>query len=61
MEESTTIYYIRKIEYECIKYIPVVNLPPFRFVGGSTNKKGIGNTHGYWDPEILLALVTAMG
>ena len=42
------------------KPVPVVNLPPVSFIGG-TSKQGItGNIQGAWDPDRSVALVTAV-
>ena len=43
------------------KPVPVVNLPSVRFIYGHTNKGITGNIQGYWDPEILVSMVTVVG
>ena len=32
------------------KPVPVVNLPPVRFICGTTSQVRTVNMHGYWDP-----------
>ena len=34
------------------KHVPVVNLPPVRFIGGHTSQGRTGSIYGCWDPEI---------
>ena len=43
------------------KPVPVVNLPPVRFIGGPSRQGISGNIQGDWDPDISVALVTVMG
>ena len=43
------------------KPVPVVNLPPLRFKGCPTSQGITGSIKGYWDPEILVAVINAVG
>ena len=53
--------YIYKHNMEAYKPIPVVNLPPLRFIGGLSKHIITGNMQGVWDPDISVAVVTAVG
>ena len=43
------------------KPVPVVNLPPMRFIGSPTNQVITGNIQVAWKPEILVAAITTVG
>ena len=43
------------------KPVPVVNLPLVRFICGPSNQERAGNIQGEWDPDRLVAGVTAVG
>ena len=43
-------------EMDIYKLVPVVNLPPVRFIGSTRNQGRTGNIQGSWDPEILVAV-----
>ena len=43
------------------KPVPVVNLPPVRFIGGPSNQGRKGNIQGAWDIDISVAVVIAVG
>ena len=43
------------------KPVPVVNLPPVRFIGGPSNQGITCNIQGEWDPDISVAGVTSVG
>ena len=43
------------------KPVPVVNLPPVSFIGGPSNQVRTGYIQGVWDPDILVAVATAVG
>ena len=37
------------------KPVPVVNLPPVRFICGPPKQERTGNIQGAWDPNILIS------
>ena len=43
------------------KPVPVVNIPPARFIGGPSNKERTGKIQGSWYPDISLTVVIAVG
>ena len=43
------------------KPVPVVILPPVRFICGPTRQGRIGSIQGSWDPEISLAVIITLG
>ena len=43
------------------KPFPLVNIPPVGFIGVPKNKGGTCNIQGYWDPEILVYVITTEG
>ena len=43
------------------KSIPVVNIPPMRFICVPTKQVITGNTQGAWDPEISVAMNNTVG
>ena len=43
------------------KPVPVVNLPPVKFIGINTNQGITGNIQGDWYPEISVAVITTVG
>ena len=43
------------------KPVPVVILPPVRFIGGPTRQEKIGITQVSWDPEISVDVITRVG
>ena len=43
------------------KSVPVVNIPPVRFIGGPTRQVRTGSMQGYWDPEISVAVINMVG
>ena len=43
------------------KHFPVVNIPTVRFIYGSSNQGITYNIQREWDPDILVAVITAMG
>ena len=43
------------------KPVPVVILPPVRFIGGTSNQVRTVNIKGAWDPDRSVAVVTAVG
>ena len=40
--------------------VPLVNLPHVRFIGGPSNQGRTFNIQGVWDPDISVAVVTAV-
>ena len=42
------------------KPVPVVTLPPVRFIGGPTNQGRTGNIQGACYPEISVAVITTV-
>ena len=42
------------------KTVPVVNIPPVRFIGGPTKQVRSGNIQVSYDPEILVAMITTL-
>ena len=50
-----------KDNIDAYKPVPVVNLPPMRFIGVKKNQGITGIIQGYWEPEILVALITTVG
>ena len=49
---------------ECMdadKTVPVVNIPPVRFIGGHSKKVKTGKIQGYLELEILVAVITTVG
>ena len=51
------VLFTKNIMY-AYKPIPVGNIPPLRFVGVPKNQLSTSNMHGYWQPEIFMAVVT---
>ena len=43
------------------KPVPVVILPPVRFIGGPTRQGRTGSIHVYWDPERSVSVITTVG
>ena len=43
------------------KPVPVVNLPPVRFIGNPPKQRRTGNIQGVWYPDISVAVVTVVG
>ena len=43
------------------KPVPVVNIPPLRFIGGPSNQVRTGNIQGVWDPDRTVSVLMAMG
>ena len=43
------------------KPVPVVNLPHVRFICGPSKQGRTGNIQGEWDPDILVAVIMALG
>ena len=43
------------------KPVPVVNLPPMRFIGSPTNQVITGNIQVAWKTEKLVAAITTVG
>ena len=43
------------------KPVPVVILPPVRFIAGPRSQGITGIIQGYWDPEISVAIITTVG
>ena len=43
------------------KTVPVVNIPPVRFIGGHSKKVKTGKIQGYLELEILVAVITTVG
>ena len=43
------------------KPIPVVIIPPERFIGIPTRQGITGSIQGSWDPEISVAVITTVG
>ena len=43
------------------KLVPVINLPPVMFIGGPSKQVITGSIHGAWDPDRLVAVITAVG
>ena len=46
-----------KEKMEADKPVPVVNLPPVGFIGAPPRQGITGSIQGYWDPEILIAVI----
>ena len=47
-----TVVLFTKENTDADKPVPVVNLPPVRFIGGPTSQGRKGSIYGCWDPEI---------
>ena len=43
------------------KPVPVVNIPPVRFIGGPSKHGKTGNIQGAWYPDISVAVVIVVG
>ena len=43
------------------KHIPVVNIPPVRFLGGPSKQVRTGNIQGAWYTYILVAVIMSVG
>ena len=43
------------------KSVPVLNIPPVMFIGGTINHIISGIIQGSWDPEILVSVITTVG
>ena len=41
--------------------VPVVNIPPVRFIGGPKEQKINGNIYGAWYTDILVSMITTVG
>ena len=39
----------------------MVDIPPFKLAGGTTNQEITGNIQGSWYPYVSVSVVTAMG
>ena len=49
-----------KYNTDAYKPVPVVNLPPVRFIGVPSKHGITGNTREAWYPDILVELITAV-
>ena len=52
---------LTKENMDADKPVPVVNLPPVRFIDGITSQGVKLSIHGAWDPEISVAVITTVG
>ena len=43
------------------KSVPVVNIPPVRFICGPIRQRRKSSTQGDWGPEILVSVITTVG
>ena len=50
-----------KDNIEAYKPVPVVNLPPVRFIGGPSKQVRMGNIQGEWYSDRSVSVVTAVG
>ena len=50
-----------KYNIDTYKPVPVVNIPPMRFIGGLTRQGRTVSIHGAWEPEISVAVITTVG
>ena len=51
----------KKYNTDTDKPVPVVNIPPARFIGGPSNQERTGKIQGSWYPDISLTVVIAVG
>ena len=49
-----------KYNVDAYKPVPVVNIPPVRFIVIPTNQGITGNIAGYWHSEIFVAVITTV-
>ena len=59
--DHQTVVLFTKDNMDADKPVPVVNLPPVSFIGGPSNQVRTGYIQGVWDPDISVAVVTAVG
>ena len=52
---------LTKYNIDTYKPVPVVNIPPMRFIGGLTRQGRTVSIHGSWEPEISVAVITTVG
>ena len=56
-----TVVIFTKYNKDADKPVPVVNIPPVRFIGSTQRQARTGSIQVSWDPEILLAVITTVG
>ena len=59
-EDHLSAIIFTKDSMDADKPVPVVNIPPVRFIVIPTNQGITGNITGYWHPEIFVAVITTV-
>ena len=60
-EDNHPVVIFNKEKMDADKPVPVVNLPPARFIDVPTRKVRTGSIQGSYDPERPVAVITTVG